>query len=503
MRMQDMSPPMATNLQQQQSPISTGSPHVPLSTMAGSPQAHVPSSSVPPAAHMPVQAVPDSTTKPKRKRAPKKKEKPAEPPPPPISSVSQQTVIAGQSQYEQQPMTQNYVNTLPHGYDQQHVVLSSAENMAAVHSQYFSQMVAGMEAMEQQSGSGGGGGGGSEEQPVFMTNAFGSAFVNPNDAMGLQSSDNQSELYDENSSNRNKLRTKAEQKMPPVATSVQDDFDDEFAHLAKPPDETKVVKKSPPRFTPLGNPISPPRNPSSQLGNANSLQPNSTDVKPVVPTPPPKKDPGFQTSFMSFLQGKKPETLSSVTNQAITKRPPMPVYIPDPRPRRVEESKAKPRLQSSGSDFSDLDDEDAISKTVQNVISNLSDDGSGSSSNPPKVPPITISIKGLAKTRARGGGPAIVKSQRSSSSSSSKSSKANRSMSYRGGSSKKVVVLDSDEEGAVRGKGRESAAVVPRERVSRRAKEKVEEKRKAKIEKKRKFPAVCILSCCHANASCC
>ena len=116
MRMQDMSPPMAPSIQQQPSPINTGSPHVPLSTMAGSPQAHVPSSSVPP--HIPVQAVPDSTTKPKRKRQPKKKvEKLIESPP---ISVSQQTVIPGQSQYDQQTMTQNYVNTIHHGYEQQH-----------------------------------------------------------------------------------------------------------------------------------------------------------------------------------------------------------------------------------------------------------------------------------------------------------------------------------------------------------------------------------------------
>ena len=68
-----------------------------------------------------------------------------------------------------------------------------------------------------------------------------------------------SDMYDENSPNRNKLRTKAEQKMPSLGTA-HDDFDDEFAHLASPPDESKVKKKSPPRFTPLGNPISPPRN---------------------------------------------------------------------------------------------------------------------------------------------------------------------------------------------------------------------------------------------------
>ena len=476
--MQDMSPPMATSIQQQPSPINTGSPHVPLSTMAGSPQAHVPSSSVPPT-HMPVQAVPDSTTKPKRKRQPKKKvDKLVDTPP--ISSVSQQTVIPGQSQYEHQTMTQNYVNTIHHAYEQQQQQQQQqqppppptpqqqqqqqqqqvvAENLAHAHAQYFNPMVVAMEAIE------------ANEEPVFMTNAFGSAFVNPNDAMGMGENET-SDMYDENGSNRNKLRTKAEQKMPPLA-NVQDDFDDEFAHLASPPDESKVKKKSPPRFTPLGNPISPPRN----TGNPPPVetQINSAQEHVITSTAPPKKDPGFQSSFMSFLQGKKPETLSSVTNQAITKRPPMPVYIPDPRPRRVEMPKPRARNpSSSGSDFSDSDD-DGISKTVQNVISNLSDEGRSH----PKVPPIKISMKG----RARGGGPAIVKSPRGGRGRGGRSGGHGRS----GGSKNRPVVLDSDDETGSTSKGKApSPTFMPRERVSRKAKEKVELKRKAKMEKKSK-----------------
>ena len=471
MRMQDMSPPMATSMQQQPSPINTGSPQVPLSTMAGSPQAHVPSASVPPA-HMPIQAVPDSTTKPKRKRQPKKKVEKL-PEHPPISSVSH-TVIPGQPHYEQQQtMTpQNYVNTINHGYEQQHQQAPShhvvvSENMAAAHAQYFNPMVVAMEAIE------------ASEEPVFMTNAFGSAFVNPNDAMGVNEN---SDMYDEDSPNRNKLRTKAEQKMPPLAT-VQDDFDDEFAHLASPPDENKIKKKSPPRFTPLGNPISPPRNPAPppNPGNHqhNAEHPHnhpSNSEEDVVESSAvlAKKDPGFQSSFMSFLQGKKPETLSSVTNQAITKRPPMPVYIPDTRPRRLEEPRPRARTNasSSESDFSDSDD--GISRTVQNVISNLSDEGR------PKVPPITISIKGLSKSRARGGGPAIVKSPPRG-----RSGRGGRGGGNPRGPRSKVVVLDSDDETGATSKGKPASPVfIPRERVSRKAKEKVEEKRKAQLEKR-------------------
>jgi len=49
---------------------------------------------------------------------------------------------------------------------------------------------------------------------------------------------------------------------------------------------------------------------------------------------PKKADPGFLDSFMHFVQGKKPETLASVSSSVITKKPVLPKYIPEPpRPK--------------------------------------------------------------------------------------------------------------------------------------------------------------------------
>ncbi|CAL1535115.1 unnamed protein product [Lymnaea stagnalis] len=45
---------------------------------------------------------------------------------------------------------------------------------------------------------------------------------------------------------------------------------------------------------------------------------------------PPSKD-SFQDSFLNYLQGHKQETLSSVSSSAVTKKPQLPKYIPEPR----------------------------------------------------------------------------------------------------------------------------------------------------------------------------
>ncbi len=426
---------------------------------------------------LPVQAVPDSTTKPKpRSRNRRKREKPLMAIPT-GSTPSQASHVMEQhiSQTPVPPPHSSYINSLP--------FTSSLAESIAQHSSYFNPMVAAMEAME------------STEEPVFMTNAFGSAFVNPNDAMGTLG-DNQGpenghepDMYGDS---RNKMRTKAEQKMLPLGTT-QDDFDDEFAHLAAPPDEKKMLlkKKSPPKLTPLGNPIDMPRNPQNSvmpnqppnmaqnagLPNApgdphdmNAPQAGAQEKKPDVK----KEGPEFQSSFLNFLQGKKPETLSSVTNQAITNRPALPKYVPEARPRVVEKPKQaeKPRVPpaprtraiSSDSDFSD---DDGISKTVANVISNLED--SHSRGKQRKVPPLTISIRGLQGRGGRGGRAAAIVNR---------SGAKNRGGTRGGGPGKNkgVVILDSDDD--------EPNMVIPRERVSRKAKEKTEKKRKERIEKK-------------------
>ncbi len=430
------------------------------------------------APQLPVQAVPDSTTKPKpRSRNRRKREKPLMAIP--TGSTPSQVMDQHISQTPVPPPHSSYLNSLPVFPG----TTSLAESLAAQHSSYFNPMMAAMEAME------------STEEPVFMTNAFGSAFVNPNDAMGTlgdnqgQENGHEPDVYGDN---RNKMRTKAEQKMLPLGTT-QDDFDDEFAHLAAPPDEKKLAllkKKPPPKLTPLGNPIDMPRNPPNSImpnqppnnisnagdpsapGNSHDMNappPNAPDVKPDVK----KEGPEFQSSFLNFLQGKKPETLSSVTNQAITNRPALPKYVPETRPRVVEKPKQAerprvppaPRTRAISSD-SDFSDDEGISKTVANVISNLED--SHRSKQQRKVPPLTISIRGLPGRGGRGGRSAAIVNPRGA---------KNRGGTRGGGPSKnKVVILDSDDE----------EPLIPRERISRKSKEKTEKKRREKIEKKSK-----------------
>ncbi|ELU01499.1 hypothetical protein CAPTEDRAFT_197915 [Capitella teleta] len=68
-------------------------------------------------------------------------------------------------------------------------------------------------------------------------------------------------------------------------------------------------------------------------------------------SPFPKKESGFQDSFLSFLQGQKPETLSSVTSSvsAPHKKPQLPKYIPFVYPKKTEPAKEVQGPSTSGS----------------------------------------------------------------------------------------------------------------------------------------------------------
>jgi hypothetical protein len=101
-----------------------------------------------------------------------------------------------------------------------------------------------------------------------------------------------------------------------VKTKSKHAVDEEFSHMT----ETENLETSPPQST------APP------------VQP-----KPVAPTKA-AKDSSFQSSFLSFLQGEKPETLSSVTNSPLAVKPQLPKYIPELNPRRpLPETPAKPK----------------------------------------------------------------------------------------------------------------------------------------------------------------
>ena len=132
---------------------------------------------------------------------------------------------------------------------------------------------------------------------------------------------------------RYKQRTKAEQKEMPGLVSR--DLEDEFGHLSQ--DARKGGAKKEPRAL-TSSALMPGGN---QLGQQVMSQPVLMDLPerqqpPAVQAPPVKKkqDDSFQSSFLSFIQGNKQETLSSVTNSAIVKKPDLPKYIPEPpRPK--------------------------------------------------------------------------------------------------------------------------------------------------------------------------
>ena len=226
-------------------------------------------------------------------------------------------------------------------------------------------------------------------EQVFMTNTFGNAFVNPNDAMGtVEGSESKPEDVDYVEMKPKPRRTKAQQKAMPLLQRVLE-VDDEFAHLVEPPE------------------IPEEKNTKTLQNNVAKSDPDVGGSSSGVPT----SSSAFQNSFLSFLQGKKPETLSSVTNSTMP-RPPMPKYVPDPRPvvpfntndrdPSTEDPKSGkyPKVDVPSVAFSDDEDntnsEGNMNETVKKVLSNLSGDESSSS--------MTGSIPTLVVRRGRGRG---------------------------------------------------------------------------------------------------
>ncbi|KAH9500495.1 hypothetical protein Btru_072078 [Bulinus truncatus] len=80
-----------------------------------------------------------------------------------------------------------------------------------------------------------------------------------------------------------------------------------------------------------------------------------------------KKD-SFQDSFLSYLQGHKQETLSSVSSSAVTKKPQLPKYIPEPRRPRPAAT------QKDSLNFSDSEDTQSLSGRARDY--NFSDNDS-------------------------------------------------------------------------------------------------------------------------------
>ena len=168
------------------------------------------------------------------------------------------------------------------------------------------------------------------------------------------------------------------------------DQDDEFCHLAQAPKEKKsdnidFTKKIDVKTEPIAQPLETPKPPPTTP---------RMDIKAAA------GGSSFMDSYLNFLQGKKPETLSSMSSAIIQNKPQLPKYIPEPRrPRPVEVPKETPKSDDSRTNspkrdivsksetrpvskpsvitFSD-DEEDhrtnsQITSAVKSAISNLTD----------------------------------------------------------------------------------------------------------------------------------
>ena len=135
--------------------------------------------------------------------------------------------------------------------------------------------------------------------------------------------------------------------------------DDELSMFACPPPEPVDKEKSAMR----------PAVPLAQ----NTPDASASEMKPPQLTPKPSVSSGFQDTFLSFLSGKKQETLSSVTSAVIGEKPQLPKYIPEPR-------RPPPPPQPAPSSVSFTDDEDDSNEgmAVRNALSTLDSDSNDS-----------------------------------------------------------------------------------------------------------------------------
>ena len=148
-----------------------------------------------------------------------------------------------------------------------------------------------------------------QEAQVFMTNMFGNTFVNPNELLTVDQIAFV-EPSDAVGYTIQSLQKQENQKPRPI-------IDEEFGHLSTDPT----------LGTEQASAVAPVCSASTDTSVAGDVSKQSVaDMK--------KADPGFLDSFMHFVQGKKPETLASVSSSVITKKPVLPKYIPEPpRPK--------------------------------------------------------------------------------------------------------------------------------------------------------------------------
>lgn len=310
------------------SPQMHNSPHAPAHHSPHPPAHHSPqvnasiTSSIP-AAPVAVQAVADSTTKPARRRSRKKTKPPPEVAPEDKSSIKPEPVML-----YSMPQVTPYTESPP-----SQVVLSQRTVIMSPPSQYIAQsqmltpepMQQSIQAMPE--------GYATFEEPGYLNNDFGGTFVNPSEEMQT-------------------VIVSLNQEQQPVP--MTDDLDEEFGHLSnenitatiKSTSNSKNKTVKPVPEEPVPGPSAPP---------------------PPPPKPKPVESTSFQNSFLSFLEGKKPETLSSVTNSTNVNKPVLPKYVPDTRKIiRKPETVREPLV-------SDEDSLSAVDQAVQKALVAIDD----------------------------------------------------------------------------------------------------------------------------------
>ncbi|GFS07845.1 proline-rich protein 12 [Elysia marginata] len=126
---------------------------------------------------------------------------------------------------------------------------------------------------------------------------------------------------------------------------------------------------------------------TSSLSEPVPMLPKQQQNQPRVPSGPgasfaPPND-SFQNSFLSYLQGHKQETLSSVSSSAVTKKPQLPKYIPEPprpKPPPPPPTSDKPTVSKDSSSFSSSTG-GITSKRLGDAISTFADSASQKSAS--------------------------------------------------------------------------------------------------------------------------
>ena len=187
---------------------------------------------------------------------------------------------------------------------------------------------------------------------------------------------------------------------------------------------------------------------------------DDSNHRPVLHAPKPI--PGvssFQNSFLSFLQGRKQETLSSVTASTVAKKPMLPKYIPLPKsvtkPPSDTEKTVNVATPQKSSDNGSTPKSSTSSVTVTKKVGNDSApscDNKKTVVSMPKVQAVSTPRSGAGSTRGR------------------RPKKSSRRLS---GTPKQPSVSDDDELDPAEEGDVVAPPVAPRVRPMRKAKEKV------------------------------